>query len=429
MDDTNVTTAEPVSSPIDNCHNQMTTNPLKIQQITAGKAHSLLLLSDGSVWGTGTNSKGQLGAGTTANTYHWTQIHEAVSGVTQVAAGRAHSLLLKADGSVWATGYNYAGQLGDGSNQTKTTWEQVIAADPENPVTQIAAGESFSLACRQDGSVWATGINHKGQLGDKTTADKNSWTQIHEAGDGVTQVAAGGFHSLLLKTDGSVWATGANYYGQLGNNDSNQQGITCWESVSEPNSTNPVTQVAAGYYFSLVRRQDGSVWATGLNDTDQLGILYLDGDSGYHLDSQYSDIFTNVFSANKDPVTQVAAGFEHALLLTQDGSVWATGGNTRGQLGVGNVSNQDHWTTVPTPKSTQIAAGHWHSLLVDEDGLLWVTGTNTSGQLGLPAIIEKVDTWLPHSFWHAYMLEQQMAERSKNGERVLESDDEPVFSL
>ena len=81
-------------------------------------------------------------------------------------------------------------------------------------VTTIAAGEYHSLFLKSDGSLWALGGNFDGQLGDGTFNGANRPEQI--VASGVTAIAAGYAHSLFLKSDGSLWAMGWNYYGQLG---------------------------------------------------------------------------------------------------------------------------------------------------------------------------------------------------------------------
>ncbi len=80
--------------------------------------------------------------------------------------------------------------------------------------TQVSAGGFHSLALKSDGSLWATGHNGKGQLGDGTATQRNSWTSVMSSG--VIQVAAGYLHSLGLKSDGTLWKVGTNKAGQLG---------------------------------------------------------------------------------------------------------------------------------------------------------------------------------------------------------------------
>src|ERR1035441_3123839 len=120
--------------------------------------------------------------------------------VAKVAAGSDHSLFLKSDGSLWAMGNNNFGQLGDGTtdndNYNTNFPEQIVASN----VTAIAAGGYHSLFLKSDGSLWAMGNNESGQLGDGTTNNMNVPKQI--VASNVTAIATGGYHSLFLKSDG-----------------------------------------------------------------------------------------------------------------------------------------------------------------------------------------------------------------------------------
>ena len=143
-----------------------------------------------------------------------------------IAAGYWHSMVLKKDGSVWATGYNKHGQLGNGTTNNKNEFTQVI----DKEATAIAASGQYSMVLKTNGSVWSTGSNMHGQLGkDKKTTttisqlgkDKKTTTAINEFTEvmamGAVAIAAGYTHSMVLKNDDSVWTTGSNNKGQLGN--------------------------------------------------------------------------------------------------------------------------------------------------------------------------------------------------------------------
>ncbi len=233
-----------------------------VTKVAAGGTNSLFLKSDGSLWAMGYNAYGQLGDGTYSNTNRPKQI--VASGVTAIAAGEAHSLFLKSDGSLWAMGANVYGQLGDGTYNNTNRPEQIVAGG----VTAIAGGSFHSLFLKSDGSLWAMGANVYGQLGDGTYNNTNRPEQI--VASNVTAIAAGGVHSLFLKSDGSLWAMGANVYGQLGDGT---------YSTTAPYGTNRaeqivasgVTAIAAGGFHSLFLQSDGSLWAMGANVFGQLG--------------------------------------------------------------------------------------------------------------------------------------------------------------
>jgi hypothetical protein len=139
--------------------------------------------------------------------------------VTAIAAGGSHSLALKDDGTIWAWGNNSDGQIGDGSFNIRNRAVQVSGFGGTD-VTAIAAGGSHSLALRSDGTVWAWGYNSDGQLGDGTTVRSNTPVRVMTGSSteltNVTAIAAGGSHSLALRNDMSIWAWGYNSNGQLG---------------------------------------------------------------------------------------------------------------------------------------------------------------------------------------------------------------------
>jgi alpha-tubulin suppressor-like RCC1 family protein len=236
--------------------------------MAAGQRHSLFLKTDGSLWAMGTNDQGQLGDGTTEGTYTPVAVIGAgTSGVVAVAAGLAHSLFLKADGSLWAMGYNDHGQLGDGSTTNRSTPIAVVAANA-NGVIAVAGGFSHSAFLKADGSMWSMGYNIFGQLGDGTTVEAlNPVVATGAASSGVVAVAAKGYHTLFIKADTSLWAVGYGGSGQLGDG--------AFSSSPTPTPVigagNGVSAVTAGEYTSLFLKPNGEMWAMGNNADGQLG--------------------------------------------------------------------------------------------------------------------------------------------------------------
>jgi len=233
-----------------------------VKAIAAGGEHSLFLKADGSLWGMGSNLYGPLGDGSTDTLFAQPTLIVA-SNVTAIAAGGGHSLFLKSDGSLWAVGYNYYGQLGDGLgsvyNQSTNKPQKIVAGD----VTAIAAGGGHSLFLKSDGSLWGMGYGVWGQLGDHVGYQTNRPVEIISSN--VTAIAAGGSHSAFLKSDGSLLTMGHNAYGQLGNGtliETNQP-----QDIVRAN----VMSVMVGSDYSLFLKADGSLWAMGNNRLGQLG--------------------------------------------------------------------------------------------------------------------------------------------------------------
>jgi alpha-tubulin suppressor-like RCC1 family protein len=341
----------------------VTSGAQPMTKIAARGVHSLFLKSDGSLWVMGNNGNGQLGDGITDNGNYNTNRPEqiAATNVTAIAAGFYHSLFLKSDGSLWDMGDNFYGELGDSTFNNTNRPEQILATN----VTAIAAGDFHSLFLKGDGSLWAMGNNGNGQLGDGTTDNGNFCTNRPEQilATNVTAIAAGGNHSLFLKSDGSLWAMGDNGYGGLGDGTFNNTNRP--EQIVASN----VTAIAVGYDHGLFLKSDGSLWVMGYNVNGQLG------DGTFNNTNRPEQIVSN-------NVTAIAAGEYHSLFLKSDGSLWAMGDNVNGQLGDGTFNNTNRPEQIVSNNVTAIAAGFGHSLFLKSDGSLWAMGDNVNGQLG-----------------------------------------------
>ncbi|HEX8440337.1 MAG TPA: RCC1 repeat-containing protein, partial [Archangium sp.] len=209
--------AAPVGTPGDASNPSVVSTPVQVSGLTgatavaAGVNHSLVLRQDGTLWGWGDNSLGQLGEGPSTSRSTPFQV-PGLTGVTALASGSQHTLALLDDGTVQALGANAVGQLGNGKTTHRFTPVQVPAL---TGVTALLAGNQHSLALRQDGTPWAWGGNSQGQLGDGTTSSRLTPAQVPGL-TGVTALAGSGDHTLALRQDGTVWAWGYNFYGQLG---------------------------------------------------------------------------------------------------------------------------------------------------------------------------------------------------------------------
>ncbi|MGH9223752.1 MAG: RHS repeat-associated core domain-containing protein, partial [Acidimicrobiales bacterium] len=279
-----------------------------------------------------------------------------------LAAGWYHSVAARSDGTVQAWGNNAYGQLGDGTTTDRPTPTQVPGL---SAVVAVAAGIYDSAALRADGTVWAWGWNNLGQVGDGTTVDRHSPTQVQGLSD-VVAIAAGTAHFLALRRDGTVWSWGSNSVGQLGTGNLNQP-LTPVQAVGLAD----VVGIAAGYTHSAALRADGTVWTWGYNGFGQLG----DGTT------------TNRLSPGQVPglagVAQVASGYHHLVALKADGTVVAWGYNAHGQLGDGTTA--DRLSPVSVAGLANVSAlvvGGYHSLAVRADATVAAWGYNAYGQLG-----------------------------------------------
>ena len=226
---------------------------------------------------------------------------------------------------------------------------QCVVSTPVTTVTEVAAGGLHSLASTGDGMLWAWGANNYGQLGDGTTTNRASPVAV---GTGFTAFGAGYYHSVGLRADGTLWAWGDNRYGQVGD------GTTVQRNAPFQVGTGFV-RFAVGSYHNLAIKADGTLWAWGNNESGQIG----DGTSANRLRPvQVGSGFVGV-----------AAGYEHSLGLKSDGSRWSWGLNRYGQLSDGTSVNRPLPVQVAVGMAQLFAAGE-NSFALFPDGALWHLG-------------------------------------------------------
>ena len=331
--------------------------------IAAGVYHTILAKADGTVWTWGGNYEGQIGDGTTNPSPTPQQIPGISGVVVAVAAGYYHSVALTSDGTVWAWGRNIFGQLGDGTTTQRPAPVQVVGI---SGVTAVAAGENSTYALTSDGTAWAWGRNDEGQLGDGTRADQYSPVQVQGL-SGVLAIAAGEIHAVALTSGGTVWAWGSNLYGALGD------GTTTSEAIPvQASSLSGVVGIAANGYHSAAVANDGTLWGWGNGVYGELGI----GD-------RQSVFPTPAEALGLTSVVAAAAGSHHTIALIDDGTLRACGYNFYGQLGDG--TNTDQLVAVPVLGITSVVtagASFYHTVAITADGTVWAWGHNYDHQLG-----------------------------------------------
>ena len=357
-----------------------------ITNIAGGGDFSLALASDGTVWDWGDNSYGELGNGTNDESDMPVQVPlNSYYPISDIAAGENFSLALATDGAVWAWGNNNSGELGNGTNNESDTPVQVGLSN-DFPISNIAAGENFGLALGFNGTVWAWGDNSLGQLGNGTNNDSNYPVQVSlpslPSGVTITNIAAGGEQSLALASNGTVWAWGNNNSGELGNGTNTPSNIPV--QVSLPSGVT-ITNITAGEDFSLALASNGTVWAWGYNGDGELG-------NGTNTNSNIPVQVSLPSLPSGVTITNIAAGEDFSLAIASNGTLWAWGDDYYGELGNGTYAfycNIPVQVSLPSGVEVKdIAAGDAHSLaLVASEatppaGTVWAWGLNNYGQLG-----------------------------------------------
>jgi alpha-tubulin suppressor-like RCC1 family protein len=224
-------------------------------------------------------------------------------------------------------------------------------------IKSVAAGGNHTLFLKTDGRLFSCGNNSNGQLGNGSTNNDSFPRQIMTD---VQAIAAGGSHSLILKANGTLFACGYNFEGQLGDG-------TTIDRHSPVQITTGVQAIAAGSSHSLILKTDGTLFACGYNYFGQLG----DGT----ISDQHSPVQIMI------GVQAIAAGTGHSLILTTNGTLFTCGYNNYGQLGNGSTNN-DSFPRQITTDVQAIAAGGYFSLILKTTGILFACGINNYGQLG-----------------------------------------------
>lgn len=322
------------------------------QMADGGLYHSVILSLDETVKTVGGNLMGQLGVtGTVDTPVPVVPNGLPVSGSKLVAAGLEHTLVVSStDGKVWAFGRNDFGQLGCSDWAHRDSAVEVTGL---TDVIAVAAGGYHSMALKSDNSLWVWGGNSAYQLGlgPADNVDKNEPVQLVIPGVVVEAIAAGGDHSLALDSDGKVWSWGDNSLGQVGNGSA----IGSEETPVEVLTT--CTAIAAGMYHCLAVKTGSGIMAWGYNTEGQLG-------DGTMVSKSSPTLITGALS-----VDSLACGGFHSMALTTTGEVWAWGRNSEGQVGIGSVllaiTSPTEILTLSNVKS--IGAGCYHSLAVKGD--------------------------------------------------------------
>lgn len=312
------------------------------------------------------------------------------AGPQRLGAGQRHSHAILADGTLWSWGLQNFGQLGNdvsdaaGTNLLFNATPQLIGTNGARTTNAVWLGVTggsrgfdvatnqfggFSLGIQTNGTLWAWGLNNRGQLGLGNTTSLRVPTRVG-TGSNWIQVEAGATHTLALQRDGSLWAWGANESGQLGLGNT-----TASLTPLRVGGESAWVEVRAGGFYSLARRADGTIWGWGANTANQLGV------------TPATNRFLPTRIGTNANWAALSAGLFHSLAVTTNGSLWAWGRGAAGQLGTGFSTNSPFPTRIGADSSwTAVEAGTFHSFGLQMGGTLYAWGANTNGQLGLGVI-------------------------------------------
>jgi alpha-tubulin suppressor-like RCC1 family protein len=362
-------------------------SPVTVISIWGGARESIALKSDGTVWTwglsnctLGSGACGKLGDGAQSERHVPVQVHGPgnigyLSSITAIMGGEHHNFALRSDGTVWAWGGNFVGQLGSG-NFTNT--DVPVQVSFSVSVTKLGGRGYHSLAVDQNGTVWAWGWNSQGQLGHDTAGQlcpslPGTCSDVPVQVIGISNpltVTGGGFFSMAVMPDHTVMGWGSNTNGQLGDGTYTNRPLP----VVASGVLSHVVQLSAGWKHTVALTEDGKVWTWGDNAAGEIG-NGITSTQGISVPFQVPGL-SNVIA--------VSGGDRFTGALTTGGTVWTWGWNGFGQLG--DASNVDH-SSVPVQvhglDHVKIyAARDYHNLAVKDDGTVWAWGSGQNGELG-----------------------------------------------
>ena len=340
--------------------------------ISVGGGQTLALKKDGTLWAWGGNMWGELGLGDTGNRLTPTEVGSG-SDWAAVSCGMDYTLALKKDGTLWASGLNDVGQLGLGDTGNRLTPTEVGSG---SDWAAVACGDDETVALRANGTLWSWGDNDAGQLG-VGSFDYDAHPTPTGVGSGWAAVAAGPDFIVAIKADGTLWAWGFNYYGQLGLG-VDEDGLGDTDNRYTPTqvgSGSGWVAVSCGDHYTLALKSDGTLWASGDNFYGQLGLG----------SSDYTRHCTPTAVGGGSDWAAVSCGGDQALALKNDGTLWTWGSNAYGQLGLGDTTERNTPTEVGNGSDWAAVScgGGVYALALKKDGTLWAWGENGAGQLGL----------------------------------------------
>jgi alpha-tubulin suppressor-like RCC1 family protein len=318
----------------------------------------------------GKNAYGELGDNTIVTKSSPVQTIAYGANWKQISAGGQHTAAIKTDGTLWTWGNNYYGQLGDNTsyNSSKSSPVQTIARGTN--WKQVSCGYGHAAAIKTDGTLWTWGQNYYGGLGDNTIIMKSSPVQTIAGGTNWKQVSCGPFdaHTAAIKTDGTLWCWGYNAYGKLGDNTTTNRSSPIQTIAFGTNWK----QVSCGSGHTAAIKTDGTLWTWGAG-----GSL---GDNT--ILSRSSPVQTITFATNWK---QVSCGFSnYTAAIKTDGTLWTWGSNYAGRLGDNTTDGRSSPVQTITRGTNwkQVAASNSITAAIKTDGTLWCWGRNNLGQLG-----------------------------------------------
>jgi alpha-tubulin suppressor-like RCC1 family protein len=367
-DNTSVSRSSPV---------QTITGGTNWSKISCGGNHIAAIKTDGTLWCWGYNY-GALGDNTVVNKS--SPIQTVAGGVnwSTVSCGYFYTAATKTDGTLWLWGAGSSGQLGIDKYYKYSP--SMVDSQTNWLTTNSSKHTGFKAAIKTDGTLWLWGTGGNGQLGNNTVVSVISPVQTISDGTNWRSFSTGGTFCAAIKTDGTLWTWGNNNNGYLGDG----TGTSRSSPVQTVTYGNIWNYVDCGQQHTAAIKTDGTLWMWGRNQFGNLG-------DNTAL-SKSSPIQTVAFGNNWQTVScNLLNTNAFTAAIKTDGTLWMWGRNLSGQLGDNTVVNKSSpiQTITGGTNWSSVACGNNHVAAIKKDGTLWAWGINSSGQLGDNTLIQK----------------------------------------
>lgn len=376
-----------------------------IKYIAAGAYHNLAVDENGEVWAWGDNKCGQLGIGNHANQCIPVKVDYSKFSVldkdVKVSAGNEHSIIYNSN-MVLAFGSNRYGQLGNtdyGEEKLRPGDVRGYAPKYNKKILFASANDNRCYIIETDGGInskimgWGRDVAYEPVLTHSETDCEyislctgiESAAALHNDGmidyinefnkvekyyiENAAYIATGNFYLMVSDINGKVYLYGDEFY-------KNNEGYISYSDFHNEMDISDIKMMAAGSNFALFLNNKGEIYGLGDNSFGQLG-----NGTTQRTDKPVKAM-TEEYAQNES-ILEVSAGYGHTLCVKENGSVWAWGDNTYGQLGDGtNTSSSLPVNVKGLEDIVEVSAGFGFSMALDKDGNVWTWGRNNYGQLG-----------------------------------------------
>lgn len=332
-----------------------------IVDLQSYESTNVMLKADGSVWATGGNWYGNVGVCHEEDVLTWTRVATNVANMS-APPSQAHTYVTKRDGSLWLSGRVMSHEAGPGygDNFANSDFLRMDAAN----VAEGGGGSQYSALRLKDGTIWFTGYNAYSQAGGGRPMKEviNSFVQVDS---GAVSMTATFGNIYYLKSDNSLWTTGATHAGHLGYEDNVSLGTMYPKKVASN-----VSKVAGDQVKTVYITTDGRAFGAG-EDSWALGAF------GFGNQKFYFPAFTQLLP-EAGRIVDVTVDWQTIKLLGADGRLWAAGGNSYGYFADGTRSNSLVFKVIATNVAKFTVGG----VVLDKSGVLWGIGDNSVGQYG-----------------------------------------------